>query len=139
MDQAEFEDRLHELLDARHDPLADPQCADFLAEHPQQLDAYARLCERCAVLPWAVPEPAGRPRWRRPLPWLLLAGAAVAAITLPPGVPAAAAPPAAGRVLAASQQPIRATLQPVATVRARSVLLAGPDAHLETFEQWSAP
>ncbi|MFY9345904.1 MAG: hypothetical protein WAT39_25655 [Planctomycetota bacterium] len=139
MTPAEFEDRLHDLLDARQDPLADAACVQFLAEHPDRLAAFARGHERLAALP-AVAPLAAPPGLRRRLPWLL-AAAAVAAVTAfaRRGTPAPAAVVPAGRVLAASLQPILPTLGAAATVRASTVLLAGPTARLETFTQWSAP
>lgn len=139
MTPAEFEDRLHELLDARADPLVDRECASFLAEHPDRLEAFAHLVQRCAVLPAVVP-PRGVPRRR---PWILLAAAAAAAAAaaiLLRGSPAAAAAHSpAGRVLAADLRPIPSLLQPTATIRTRTVLLAEPTAHLELFSQWSTP
>lgn len=140
MTPAEFEDRLHELLDARADPLADPACVSFLADHPDRLEAFAQLQERCAALPVVAPRSDVPPR-RLP-PWLLVAAAAaavVALLLLVRGSPAAAAPSPVGRVLAADLHPIPSLLQPTARVGARTVLLAEPTAHLELFTRWSPP
>jgi hypothetical protein len=133
MTPAEFEDRLHDLLDARQDPLADAQCIAFLADHPNHLATFARQRERLAALPPIAARPS-----RRVWPWLLAvaAAAALVAVGLRPS-PTHAAPTAAGRVLSASLQPIRPMLGVAATVRARTVLLAEPEAHLEVFAQWS--
>ena len=143
MTPAEFETRLQGLLDDRRDPLGDPACASFLAEHPEHLETFARLVERCAAIPAVASPRFARRQRRRPLQWLLL-GAAAAALALLallawPGsaTPATAVPP--GRVIAASVQWLPPMLQPVATVHARTVLLAEPRARLEVFTQWSAP
>jgi hypothetical protein len=80
MTPAEFDDRVHDLLDRRRDPLADPACTAFLAEHPERAPDLARLLERCAALATpvaAIPRAHRQPR-RAPW-WWLAAGAAVAA------------------------------------------------------------
>jgi hypothetical protein len=137
MTPVEFDERLQELLDARSDPLADPECVAFLDAHPERLDGLARLLQRCATLAVVSPRHVRR---RRPMVWLVAAAGIAPAfeVAASSGSPAPAAPPPGGRVLAASLQPIRPTLQPTATIRAYSVLLAGPTARLETFTQWSA-
>ncbi len=154
MTPAEFDARLHELLDRRLDPLDDPDCRAFLDAHPHRLPDFAALRLRLAALPHLaepVPAPVPTPRpWRRLAPWWSLAAAAAIALWLarptPAPAPAAAAPaapePAAaprGRVLAAALEPIHQRLGAVATAQARAVLLDRPDARLETFVQWSSP
>ena len=140
MNRAEFHTRLHECLDARRDPLDDPQLGAFLADHPDELEGFVALRERLAALPlFAAPLPAPVRTWRRAAPWLL-AGviAAAALLTVWWSTPTAAAAPL-GRVLAASLVPIRPTLAATATSHARMVLLTQKDAHLEVFTRWSTP
>jgi hypothetical protein len=130
MTPAEFDDRVHDLLDRRRDPLADPACTAFLAEHPERAPDLARLLERCAAL--ATPVAAS--------PAATAADAAAADATAPAAdatAAAAATPP--GRVLAAELRPIPRTLQATVRVRAHSVLLDRPDARFETFAQWNTP
>jgi hypothetical protein len=134
MTPAEYEARLHAALDARRDPLDDPQLRAFLDEHPGRLEAFADLRARLAVLP-ALGVPARRARRRR-APWLLVAAAAAAAWILWPAAPAAAAAQP-GRVLAGALAPIRPTLAAAGTARARTVLLDRPGMRLEVFTQWS--
>ncbi|MBL9076105.1 MAG: hypothetical protein JNL08_01295 [Planctomycetes bacterium] len=66
MNQHDFERRLQAQLDARSDPLDDPDLVAFLAAHPAQLVAFARLCSRLRALP-ARPAAARRPRRRLPV------------------------------------------------------------------------
>jgi hypothetical protein len=137
---------VHEALDARRDPLDDPSLCEALAANPQALVEFVALRERLAVLPGLETRPLAPHRARR-WPWFAAAGAAAAAVVVgtffttraatPPTPTLAPAP--VGRVLAASLQPIRPTLGVVGAASARSVLLARPDARLETFVRWSAP
>jgi hypothetical protein len=140
MNHAEFHTHLHECLDARRDPLDDPELSAFLADHPRELEGFVALRERLAALPLlATPAPAPVDRAWRATPWLLLGVVAAAAmLTIWWSTPTAAAAPR-GRVLAASLCPIRPTLAAAATSHARTVLLTRPDAHLEVFIRWSTP
>lgn len=141
MTPAEIDLRLQALLDARLDPLDDPMYCAHLAEHPEQLEAFALLRERLAVLPLLAPpvaEPTP-PRWRWPV---ALGGLAAAVALAVVGTWAMLATPTMvatshGRVLAASLQEIRPTLGAAAGARARTVLLDRADAKLEVFTVWS--
>jgi hypothetical protein len=134
----EFEDRVHELLDARVDPLADDRCVDYLAEHPEHLAEFAVQQERLAALPAVAPSHRSLRGQRRMLPLVLAGIAALAFCVLRPFFAAAGARPP-GVVIAASLQPIWPTLGATTTVRARTVLLAPTIGRLEVFSQWSTP
>jgi hypothetical protein len=144
MNRSEFEVRLHACLDARRDPLDDPELVAWLDAHPEELDAVARLWAAVQVvqtLPAVVPTRS--PRLRR-WPWLVLgaglagvAAALVLAAIAPthPVVPKANV--AAGRILSAVVEPIVPTLGLAPQVRATEVLVARPDVRVEVFTQWS--
>jgi hypothetical protein len=135
MTPAEFEARLHAMLDARRDPFDDADLCGYLELHPEQLEPFADLRARLAVLP-QVAGPNQRTGVRR-LPFLVLAAAAAATWMLWPAPAAEAA--AVGRVLAGSLTPIRPTLAAAGTARARTVLLDLPGLRLEVCRQWSTP
>lgn len=138
MTPAEFDDRVQLLLDARRDPLADAECAAFLAEHPAHVGAFARLQRRLRAVPPSVPDRATRTRWRINWPAVAAAAAMAFAAWAWAAGPVAAAPQR-GRVFDASLQPRHPRLQPHVAVTARHVLLTGPTAHVETFVVWSTP
>jgi len=138
MTPAEFDARVNDLLDERRDPLDDAACLAFLAEHPERIDELASLRERLAALPVvAIGAPARRRgRVAGTTVGLALAAAAAAIVWIvrPGAATDVAAPP--GRVLAAASVPLPSYPDGVAGARARSVLLARPDARLETFSRW---
>lgn len=122
--------RLHELLDQRIDPLTDPTIVDWLATDPAALERHARLHERLPVLR-ALPVR----RSPRPVPLLALAAALLATAWLCWPRPAAAAAPtprAQGSLVLLP--PGRTT-----TFRVRTALFEHPDARLEVFTERSLP
>lgn len=142
MTPTEFEQRVQQMLDRRRDPLADRQCAEFLAEHPEAVASTARLLERCAALPAspraAVAQAAARRRWPVLTAATVAAACAVALVATRSEECAASARRSIGCVLSASLEPILPRLQEAPTVRLRSVLLAEPGAEFEVFNQWGA-
>ena len=71
MSPDDYIDRVHASLDARTDPLDDPAVVAFLDAHPEQLDAFARLCSDVRVLATPLvrhrrPRPPRQRRWVQP-------------------------------------------------------------------------
>jgi hypothetical protein len=139
MTPAEYEDRLHACLDARRDPLDDAAICAYLAGHPDELERFATLRQRLAVLGLAaLPPCAGTPARRRG-PFVLagiLAAAVIAAVVLAvrAGRVDEETQRGAGRVLAADLAPLTAQQHVAATYHVRQRLAAGPTLFLETFE-----
>lgn len=64
--------RIHQHLDARRDPLDDPEVQRFLEQNPEHLEEFAKLQEGLRAL-----APALGPR-RRQMPWAAAAAVACA-------------------------------------------------------------
>lgn len=131
MSPDDYIDRVHASLDARTDPLDDPAVVAFLDAHPEQLDAFARLCSDVRVL--ATP----LVRHRRPrLRWRLATAAAAAALGAALYQPTA---PHTGRILTAHFEEQRPSTRRTATFTLRSVLCATATAQIETWQHLTEP
>lgn len=88
---------VHDLLDRRIDPLADPAARAWLLAHPEALEHFAALRRTLSALPRTLPAPpvpTPRAKHRRRWPWPLASAAAVAAaVILGLRTPAAPEPP----------------------------------------------
>lgn len=139
--KAAFLARLQARLDARQDPLDDPELCEFLAEHPEQLEAFAKLRQHLQNVPrmplLAPPAQAGGWRGRRwPQRWPLAILAASAAIVTTvwcwPEPPPLAAKTRGVLSATLETSPSRASAAISFAVRER--WQTSPDTILETYE-----
>lgn len=80
MNAARFHARVEACFDERIDPLDDPAVVAFLDAHPEHLPAFAER-RACIAAVTALGTPRDNAPHRR-RPWLLLAGAAAAALAI---------------------------------------------------------
>ena len=137
MNETEFTTALHACLDARRDPLDDDALCTWLADHPEQLAAFAALRQALGALPHAAP---ARRRARLPTSLRLaiaaaLVAAAALAVTWP--APAVAPPPIRG-ILAASLEEVRPRADAAVSFTVRQGWQVAPDTIFETWETRSA-
>ncbi|MBK8098311.1 MAG: hypothetical protein IPK26_14465 [Planctomycetes bacterium] len=130
MDADPREQRLHELLDQRIDPLTDPTIVDWFSADPTAVERYARLHERLPALR-ALPVR----RSPRLVPRFAIAAVLFATTWLCWPEPAAGARPtphAQGSLV------VLPPTRPM-TFRVRTALFEHPDARLEVFTERSLP
>jgi ferric-dicitrate binding protein FerR (iron transport regulator) len=132
MNETDFATRLHACLDARRDPLDDQALCAWLAEHPEQLEAFAALRQRLAALPAAVPAARSHRRPRAALRLAVAAGiaAAVLAVAWPRSEPL---PPVRG-ILAASLEERQPRAGAAVSFTVRQGWPLAPGVVLETYE-----
>ncbi len=151
MNETEFAAALHACLDAHRDPLDDPALCTWLAEHPEQLPAFAALRELLAALPAmtlpavtlpAVSLPAVTPDPRihrgRRAPLRLAGAAAIAAAVLVVAWPrpAPASVPVRG-ILAATLEEHHPSAGAAVSFTLRQGWNITPGSVLETYEMRS--
>lgn len=130
--ETEFEQRLHAHLDARRDPLDDPEVVAFLAAHPEHLAGFARCRETLRLLPAMVP--ARRRRWARVT--VAAAAAACAGVVLTLALDAAPTPPRS-RILDAELVALRPRAHAAVQFAMCQPLVASATTTLETYERRS--
>jgi hypothetical protein len=139
MNETEFTTALHACLDARRDPLDDDALCTWLADHPEQLAAFAALRQSLGALPHAAP--AHRRRAHPTATALCLAivaaVAAAAALAVLWPAPAVAPPPTRG-ILAASLEEVRPRAGAAVSFTVRQGWQVAPDTTFETWETRSA-
>lgn len=134
MNAADFDRRVQQHLDARRDPLDDAELCAFLADHPDRLPTFGRLCETLRWLPAAHPRPARRRRW----PFAVATGAvAAAALLLAIGWAPPEPTPPKSRILRADLYEIQPRAFAAVHYAVRQPLLVDATTTLETYENRS--
>jgi hypothetical protein len=134
MNHADFTTRLHECLDARHEPLDDEALCAYLQNHPEHLAGFAALRASIGLLA-AAPVPARRSAWW-PLGLLATAAASGAFVLCADDPPAVHA---ASGILSTSLEETPARAHAAVTFEVRQTLLATASTHVLVYERRSEP
>lgn len=130
MNRTEFDARLHAHLDARREPLDDPELVAWLEAHPEHLAAFAQLLADARDVVHVRPAPRRVPR----VLLLVAAGATAAATILLLALPDAAPAATRSRIVAASLEELPPRAHAAAVFTVTETLCASPTAHFESFQ-----